>query len=318
MQYCFGADIGGTSVKLGLFSSDGKLLEKWEIPTDRSDSGEHILPDVAAAVNGCIQRRTLSQQAVLGIGVGVPGPVDDDGCVNRCINLGWDQVQLHKTLHALTGLAVKAANDANVAALGEFWQGGAKGCSSMVLATLGTGIGGGVILNGRICSGAHGAGGEIGHITVNPDETEPCGCGKFGCVEQYGSATGIVRTARQLLCRSSAPSALRSIDKLTCKDIFDAAAAGDALADEILDITYRYLGHFLADVSCVVDPECIVLGGGVSRAGEPLLHGVQRYFRQFMFHACRDTRFALATLGNDAGIYGCCKLILDLPQNASN
>lgn len=311
MKCGFGADVGGTSVKLGFFSHMGDLLEKWEIPTVTQNNGEQILPDIAHAIDDCMTRHGVSKSDVLGIGIGVPGPVADNGTVNRCVNLGWGVFNLHEALSELTGLPVKAGNDANVAALGEYWRGGGAGSKSIVMATLGTGIGGGIIIDGKILSGAHGVGGEIGHIVLKKDETEQCGCGKYGCAEQYASATGVVRVAKRFLIRSDAPSSLRALDNFTCRDVFDHAANGDALAGEILEYVYDCLGEFLANVCCVCDPELVVIGGGVSNAGQTLLDGISRYFPRYMFHACKDTRFALAELGNDAGIYGCFRLVLD-------
>ena len=311
MKYGFGADVGGTTVKLGFFSHMGDLLEKWEIPTRTENNGESILPDIAKALDDCLDRHGVSKEDVLGIGIGVPGPVSDDGVVNRCVNLGWGVFNLHEALSELTGLPVKAGNDANVAALGEYWRGGGAGCKSIVLATLGTGIGGGIIIDGKILSGAHGVGGEIGHIVLNKNETERCGCGKFGCAEQYASATGVVRVAKRMLVRSDEHSTLRTLEPITCRDVFDHAAAGDKVANEVLEYVYDCLGEFLANVCCVCDPELIVIGGGVSKAGQVLIDGIQRYFPRYMFHASKDTRFALATLGNDAGIYGCFRLVMD-------
>ena len=309
MKYGFGIDLGGTTVKLAYFDETGKLLHKWEIPTDTSENGSHILPDIAAAVKSYIAQENLSREQLMGIGIGVPGPVTPDGTVNKCINLGWGVFNIETTLSDLTGLPVKAGNDATVAALGECWKGSGQGCSNMVFATLGTGVGGGIVVNGKVIHGTHGAGGEIGHMVINREETQTCGCGKKGCVEQYCSATGIVRIAKQYLQRSHTPSALRSIDNLTCKDVFDTAAAKDALAMEILEQVYAYMGEFLANICNVVDPEYVVLGGGVSKAGQPLLEGVQRHFRNCVFHGASDVKFALATLGNDAGAYGAFKLI---------
>ncbi|MBQ2880488.1 MAG: ROK family protein, partial [Anaerotignum sp.] len=247
----------------------------------------------------------------IGIGVGVPGPVDDLGVVNQCVNLGWGKVDIHKELSKLTGLPVKAGNDANVAALGECWQGGAKGYENMVMATLGTGIGGGIVVKGKIIYGAHGAGGEIGHITLEPGEAEACGCGKYGCAEQYCSATGIVRLARRYLTEYTDPSVLRNLKDMECKDIFAAAEKKDAAACAILEQVYKYLGLLLANICCVTDPEVILLGGGVSKAGEPLIVGTMKYFERYAFHACRSTKIRLAELGNDAGVYGAFKLILN-------
>ena len=309
MKYGFGVDLGGTTVKLAYFDQEGAMLSKWEIPTNISDNGSHILPDIAAAIRGYIEENNIAFDSLIGIGIGVPGPVTPDGIVNKCINLGWGVFNIEKTLSDLTGLPVKAGNDATVATLGECWKGGGAGCKNMVMATLGTGVGGGIVVDGRVIHGSTGAGGEIGHMVLNRNETERCGCGKRGCVEQYCSATGIVRIAKQFLAAREDASSLRDLENLTCKDIFDAAAAGDTLAAEILEQVYAYMGEFLANICNVVNPECVVLGGGVSKAGAPLLEGVQRHFGKFVFHAAANVRFALATLGNDAGAYGAFQLV---------
>jgi len=311
MQYGFGVDLGGTTVKIAYFDETGRLLHKWEIPTVTGNGGKQILPDIAAAVLGYLEENNISRDSVLGIGIGVPGPVFSDGTVNKCINLGWGVFNIQRELEKLTGFPVKAGNDATVAALGECWKGGGQGCDNMVFATLGTGVGGGIVVGGRVIHGVHGAGGEIGHIVLNREEEEVCNCGKRGCVEQYCSATGIVRIAKKALAASEKPSCLRNIEPLTCKDVFDAGKEQDALALEILEQVYGYLGEFLANVCNVVDPEVVVLGGGVSKAGQMLLEGAQRYYEKFAFHACRDVRFALASLGNDAGAYGAFKLVLE-------
>ena len=309
MKYGFGVDLGGTTVKLAYFDETGAMLHKWEIPTVTADNGSHILPDIANAIHGYLKENNIEKSSLIGIGIGVPGPVRPDGTVNRCINLGWGVFNIEKTLSDLTGLPVKAGNDASVAALGECWKGGGAGCRNMIFATLGTGVGGGIVVNGQVIHGVHGAGGEIGHLVLNRDETETCGCGKKGCVEQYCSATGIVRIAKQFLSKSDAPSTLRAMENLTCKDVFDAGKAGDALALEILEQVYAYLGEFLANICNVIDPEYVVLGGGVSKAGQMLIDGAARYFQKYVFHAVREVKFALATLGNDAGAYGAFKLV---------
>ena len=310
MKYGYGVDLGGTTVKIAYFDETGKLLTKWEIPTVKENEGQQILPDIAAAVLGHMAETKVAKEAVLGIGIGVPGPVNDEGMVNRCINLGWGVFNIHEALGRLTGLRVVAGNDANVAALGESWKGGGQGAANMVMATLGTGVGGGIILGGRALNGVHGSGGEIGHMVLERNETEPCGCGKKGCAEQYCSATGVVRVAKRYLAANETPSTLRSLENMTCKDVFDAGKAGDLAASEILEQVYAYLGEFLADVCNVVDPEVVVLGGGVSKAGQPLLDGAKRHFDKWVFHGAKDVRFALATLGNDAGAYGAFKLLL--------
>ena len=310
-KYGFGVDIGGTTIKMGFFETDGTLLDKWEIKTDTSNNGENILYDVAKAVDNKLAQEAISKDEVQGIGIGVPGPVRGDGTVNRCVNLGWGVFNVAEKLSSLTGISVKVGNDANVAALGEMWQGGAKGCQDVVMVTLGTGVGGGIIVDGKIVAGFQGAGGEIGHITVNPDEIEACNCGKYGCLEQYTSATGIVRMAKRKLAKSSDETTLRTLENVTAKDIFDAAKAGDELAKELVDELGEILGSTLSNMACVVNPEAIVIGGGVSKAGAILIDTIKEHFQENAFHACRETRFELATLGNDAGIYGCMCMILD-------
>ena len=311
MKYGFGIDLGGTTVKIAYFDENGTMIDKWEIPTVTENNGAQILPDIAASVKHYIDRCGIDSKDILGLGIGVPGPVNAQGVVNKCINLGWGVFNISEELSQLTGFPVKAGNDANVAALGEFWKGGGQGCNNMVFATLGTGVGGGIVIEGQLLHGAHGAGGEIGHLVLKRDETIPCNCGKCGCVEQYCSATGIVRMAKEHLAATDAPSALRSVNPITCKDIFDAGKAEASIALEILNEYYALLGEFLANLCCVVDPEIVVLGGGVSKAGQVLLDGVRPYFYKNVFHAASGAQFALASLGTDAGAYGAFKLALD-------
>ena len=311
MKYGFGIDLGGTTVKLAYFDENGTMLHKWEIPTNTAEGGSQILPDIAKAVEGYLCENNIPRESVIGLGIGVPGPVDVNGTVNKCVNLGWGRFNISKELERLTGFPVQAGNDANVAAMGEFWKGGGQGCRNMVLATLGTGVGGGIVVEGKLLCGSQGAGGEIGHMTINRDETVPCNCGKYGCVEQYCSATGIVRTAKEHLASNPADSQLRALEEITCKAIFDAGKAGDPLANEILQMYYARLGEFLGNLCCLLNPEVVVLGGGVTKAGQVLLDGVEPYFRKNTFHACDNAKIVLASLGNDAGAYGAFKLVLD-------
>lgn len=310
-KYGFGVDVGGTTIKMGFFETDGKLLDKWEIKTNTANGGEEILSDIAKGIDNKLAQEGISKDDVQGVGVGVPGPVRGNGVVNRCVNLGWGVKDVASELGALTGLTVKVGNDANVAALGELWQGGAKGCTDAVMVTLGTGVGGGVIVDGKIVAGFHGAGGEIGHITVNPDEIEACNCGQYGCLEQYASATGIVRMAKRKLAKTDDETTLRKFEPLTAKDIFDEAKAGDEVAKELVDELGLILGSALSNLAVVANPEVIVIGGGVSKAGTILIDTVAEHFRENAFYALKDTRFELATLGNDAGIYGCMAMLLD-------
>lgn len=309
-QYCFGVDLGGTTVKIGLFDPEGTVLEKWEIPTRKDDNGNNILPDIAAAILGKMEEMNISKEAVIGVGIGVPGPVDDEGVVYKAVNLGWGIMNINDVLGGLLQLPVKAGNDANVAALGEMWCGGGKGYHNMVLVTLGTGVGGGIIVNDRMLTGATGAGGEIGHIHMEDNEPEACGCGNHGCLEQYASATGIVRLATRKLAATSEDSVLRKED-VTAKAVFDAVKAGDSVACEIAEEFGLYLGKGLAAIAGVVNPEAFVIGGGVSKAGEILLDYVQKNYVKYVFHGSKDAAFKLATLGNDAGIYGAAKLVLN-------
>ena len=311
MQYGFGVDLGGTTVKIAYFDQLGNMLDKWEIPTVTANEGQQILPDIAASISDYIAAHEIDRATIIGIGIGVPGPVSNAGVVNRCINLGWGVFNVQDRLKELTGFPVEAGNDATVAALGECWKGGGQGSQNMLFVTLGTGVGGGIVVEGQVIHGAHGAGGEIGHMTINKAETEICTCGKYGCVEQYCSATGVVRLAHRTMRASQKPSVLRQDDCITCKDVFDAAKAGDELAQDVLDQFFAYLGEFLGNVCSVVNPEVVVLGGGVSRAGQVLLEGVRPYFDQYVFHAAKNVRFELAVLGNDAGAYGAFKLALD-------
>ncbi|MCR5357242.1 MAG: ROK family glucokinase [Lachnospiraceae bacterium] len=307
-KYCFAADIGGTTIKMGLFSPAGDIVDKWEIPTKKEDGGSHILEDIADAVKGEMAARNLTADQILGIGVGAPGPVDKDGVIHRAVNLGWDVLNISEKLGALTGMKVMAGNDANVAALGEMWKGGGEGFKDLVVVTLGTGVGGGVIIDGKIVTGCMGAGGEIGHIHVEDDEEDSCGCGNKGCLEQYASATGVVRLAKKKLKTSDKDSVLRT-QEVNAKTVFDAVKASDPLAMEIAEEFGEYLGKGLAVIASVTNPEVFVIGGGVSKAGTVIIDYVEKYYKKYVFHASRDAKFKLATLGNDAGIYGAARLL---------
>ncbi|MDR1764657.1 MAG: ROK family protein [Lachnospiraceae bacterium] len=380
---CLGLDVGGTSVKIGLFTVDGALLDKWEVPTRTQENGKYILADVADSIKARFAQSGRAMSDLVGCGIGVPGPVMPDGYVEVCVNLGWKDAYPAKELSdLLDGVPVRCNNDANVAALGELWQGGGKGYHDLVMATLGTGVGGGIILGDKIVSGCHGLGGEIGHFRVRRDETEYCNCGGQGCLEQYASATGIVREARRALAADDRPSALRGFEAtqavaggptvdgasagdgtltvdgasavpaaqggegaagggtltvgdasavptaqggegaavsaapplngvLTAKDVLDAAKEGDALALEVMDDVGYYLGVAFAHLALTVDPEVIVIGGGVSKAGEFLIDIIDRHYRKSAAISERKAKLRLATLGNDAGIYGAARLILD-------
>ncbi|HJA66472.1 glucokinase [Lachnoclostridium sp. An169] len=310
MKYCFGVDIGGTTVKMGLFESEGKILDKWEITTDTSREGQAILPDIAASIEKKTEEHHLSREDILGVGVGVPAPVTSAGIVNGSANLGWKYKEVKREMEELTGFRAEIGNDANVAALGEMWKGGGAGRKNIVMVTLGTGVGGGVIIDGKILVGQNGAGGEIGHLCVNYEETDTCGCGNRGCLEQYASATGIVRLAKKKLGEELRPTTLKKED-ITAKAVFDAVKAGDETAREIAVEFGKYLGYALANIAVVTDPDAFVIGGGVSKAGEVLIPFIREPYMEKAFFANKKVDFVLATLGNDAGICGAAKLVLD-------
>ncbi|MGN1154795.1 MAG: ROK family glucokinase [Agathobacter sp.] len=317
-KYAFGVDIGGTTCKIGFFETTGVLLDKWEIHTDTSDAGKGILRDVACAVLTKMTQENIDAEQVQCIGVGVPGPVTDYRVVHGCENLGWGTVDVASELEELLGFTVKVENDANMAVLGEMYKGGGCGSKNLILVTLGTGVGSGIVCGENIITGQDGAAGEIGHMVVDPEETVRCSCGKYGCLEQYVSATGIVRLARDKF-------GLKSIlpgEELTAKQIFDRAKgihvhaedSGATAVDEealaVVEYIGKILGIALANVACVINPEVIVIGGGVSKAGSILTETVQKYFIPNAFGECSRARFTLAQLGNDAGIWGCVKLLL--------
>lgn len=311
MKYCFGVDIGGTTVKMGLFSSEGEIFEKWEIKTRVENEGKEVLPDIASSIRSKMKERNIAVEELAGVGIGVPAPVSEDGVVKNSANIGWGYKNVKKEMEALLpGIQAKIGNDANVAALGEMWLGAGKGCSNMIMVTLGTGVGGGVICSGRVISGANGAGGEIGHICVNYEETETCGCGKQGCLEQYASATGIARLARKKLENDPRDTELKGKNVISAKTVFDAVKQKDEVAVEIAEEFGIYLGHALANIAVITDPERIVIGGGVSNAGPVLLPFIEKPFQEKAFFANKHTGIVLATLGNDAGICGAAKLIL--------
>ncbi|MBU3839605.1 MAG: ROK family glucokinase [Candidatus Ruminococcus intestinipullorum] len=310
MRYCFGVDIGGTTVKMGLFEAAGEILDKWEIKTRTENNGSAILPDVAEAILKKVEEHKLNKEDIVGVGVGVPAPATEEGFVYKSANLGWENKDVKKELEELTGFKAEIGNDANVAALGEMWKGGGAGYKNLVMVTLGTGVGGGIISNGKILVGSHGAGGEIGHLLVNPHEQDTCGCGRKGCLEQYASATGIVRLAKRKLQNETRSTSL-DVEAISAKSIFDAVKEGDIVAQEIAKEFGRYLGNALSNIAVITDPSIFVIGGGVSKAGEILLDYIKAPYQERAFFANEDVKFALATLGNDAGICGAAKLVLD-------
>ena len=279
----YGIDVGGTTVKIGLVEN-GVLLDKWSVPTDTSDSGSNIIRDIVRSLPG----------PAAGAAMAVPGAVLPDGTVNRCVNLGWGVCKPTEEFTALSGIPCRVLNDANAAALAEQRLGGGKGFESILFVALGTGVGAGVVLDGKVRNGARGAAGELGHLCLDPNDTAAaCTCGHYGCVEQYASATGITRLA-----------ALAGFPDLDCKQVMDAAAAGDDRLEAVVDKACDALGRGIAGACAVIDPEAVVLGGGVAQAGDYLRLKVQNAFDRYCFHACLGTEIRLATLGSDAGMLG--------------
>ena len=309
----FGVDIGGTTVKMGYFDADGTLVAKWEIPTIKDNGGEKILPDVVKAIEAKLAEEGVAKEDLAGVGIGVPGPIFADGTVNRCVNLGWGVFNVADKVRELLGmpeLAVKVGNDANVAALGEMFKGSGEGYKNLVMVTLGTGVGGGIILDGKILTGTTGGAGEIGHMPVGLNETECCGCGNKGCLEQYASATGIVKVAKKILAECDTETPLRNMEGFSAKDVMDLAKAGDQVAIDVIEQLGDYLGKALAHIACVVNPSAFVIGGGVSKAGQFLLDVIEKHFKKNAFVPCSDVKFVIASLGNDAGIYGAVAQVL--------
>jgi len=309
-KYIIGTDIGGTSVKLGIFTKEGELVHKWEIRTDRTDGGEKVPQDIAATVKETLESRNIDTADVIGMGIGVPGPVKFDGTVMKCPNLGWGIFNVADRMKELTGINCTALNDANAAALGEMWQGTAKGFKNLVFVTLGTGVGGGIIIDGKVISGTHGGGGEIGHILVNPEEQDVCGCGCRGHLEQYASATGLCRVTRKLIKEGKLKTKLNP-EIMSAKIVFDAAKGGDELAKEAVEIMCRYLAQAFSGIAATVDPEVFLIGGGVSKAGPIITDTVKKYYVPQNMNVLKNPAFELATLGNDAGIFGAAYSALD-------
>lgn len=310
MKYAVGVDLGGTTVKIGIFTEDAQIVTKWEIKTRKQENGKYILSDIASSVLEHLKKEGINSTDVKGIGMGVPGAIQPDGSVHSCVNLGWGNVMVKREMESLTGFPVYPANDANIAALGEAWQGGGKGCANTVMVTLGTGVGGGIIVDGKIVVGKSGFGGEIGHMKMKMDETDTCGCGKKGCLEQYASATGVTRMANRILAKTKEDSVLRGKSYVSAKDVFDAAKEGDKIALRIVDEVCEILALGLSYIACVCDPESFIIGGGVSKAGTILTDTIQKHYVDNVFGELKKTKFVLATLGNDAGIYGGAKLAL--------
>ncbi|MGO0107593.1 ROK family glucokinase [Streptococcus suis] len=312
-----GIDLGGTSVKLAILTTDGEIQEKWSIKTNILDDGSHIVPDIIDSIKQRFETHGLTKDDFLGVGMGSPGVVDSEaGTVIGAYNLNWKTLQLVKEqFESALGLPFFIDNDANVAALGEQWVGAGNNNPNVVFMTLGTGVGGGVIAAGNLIRGVKGAGGELGHITVDFDEPFACTCGKKGCLETVASATGIVNLSRRYADQYAGDAKLKQMiddgQDVTAKDVFDLAKEGDDLALIVYRHFSEYLGVACANIAAVLNPAYIVLGGGVSAAGEFLLDGVRKVFAENSFPQIKEsTQIVLATRGNDAGVLGAASLVL--------
>lgn len=309
-HYLLGIDLGGTTTKIGLFTIIGKLINKWEIPTNVQNNGSLIVHDMTKSIEEQLLSLYIKKSEIKGVGVGAPGAVNiETGVIYEAVNLGWKVFPLKDELEKNLGLSVAVDNDANCAALGEMWMGAGQGAKDMVCVTLGTGVGGGIITNGQVVHGIKGAGGEIGHITSVPENGFPCNCGKSGCLETVASATGILRIAKEALSNYTGDTLL-SESNLSAKEVFEAAEKGDILANQVIKKVAFYLGLALSHLGNTLNPERIVIGGGVSRAGDLLLTPVTQHFYNFSFPTVQQsTKLSIATLGNDAGIYGAAYLM---------
>lgn len=313
-MYAIGVDVGGTTIKFGLFDADGKLIDQSFVDTDVPGGKEKIFDDITAEVFRLLIVNKVKKEDVAGIGVGVPGPVLKQNVVTVGVNIDWrEPVYLGDALVERTGMHVLVENDANVAALGEMWKGGGKGYDNMAMFTLGTGVGGGIVIDGKIVSGVTGSGGEVGHLPILDAPIErTCGCGGHRCLELVSSATGIAARAREALQFTLEDTVLRQIpiDDIKAKDVFDAAKDGDPVAVQVAEETAYHLGRAAAIIASVTNPECFVIGGGVSNAGPYLINLIEKYYKELAFPGASEAKVLRAELGNDAGIYGAAKLVM--------
>jgi glucokinase len=308
-----GVDLGGTTIKMAIVDADhGNVINRWEIPTNTSDNGKYIVNDMALSIKENLNQ--YPELHILGIGIGAPGPVINQGTIKEAVNLGWKNFPLKELMEKELQKPVYVENDANCAALGEMWKGAGRNSTNIVCLTLGTGVGGGVIINGDIVQGVGGGGGEIGHMPVQFDDSFQCNCGKKGCLETVASATGIVNIFSKLEKEYSERSELKDLytsnGKISTREIFDYAKKGDSLAKQVVEKASSYLGIAIANLAAILNPEKVILGGGVSNAGNILIETVEKFYSQYAFPPTKnDTKIVLAELGNDAGILGACWLV---------
>lgn len=308
MAKYIGVDIGATSIKMGLFSAYGKLESKWKIKTTLENNGSNIVNNIVDSIYENLIAIRQGTDDIVGIGVGVPGPVNEEtGCVIQAINLGWFNYPIKQKMEALLATPVIVGNDANLAALGEMECGSGLGVQNMVMFTIGSGVGGAIIHNGKIISGHNHSAGELGHLKINPANTIKCNCGGIGCLETTASANGIIKTAIGRI-NSGENSSLKNLinehGKIDAEDIINCAKEGDALAVDIIATLCHEMALAMVNVACIFNPQKIIIGGGVALAGDYITEKIKNIFKQHCFPSTRETEINHAVLGNDAGIYG--------------
>jgi glucokinase len=312
-KHTIGIDLGGTNIKAGILDGDGALIYRCSIETQAVHGFEHVFGRLVQLVEDCIRAADLTKSDIAAIGYGTPGPMSRrKGIVYASPNLpGWENIPLRDKFTEATGLPLMLDNDANVAAYGEFVAGAGRGTRDMVMLTLGTGIGGGIVLNGELLRGAFDNAAEIGHVIVVPNG-RPCPCGQRGCLERYGSANAVAeRFVEALQAGENSPlkAGLDAGDTLTSVDVARAAQAGDALAARIWDETCLYLAIAVLNIQHMLNPECVVFGGGLIGAGDQLLEPIRAHFQRQAWTVAKDfPRIELATLGDDAGVIGAATL----------
>ncbi|RKD72993.1 glucokinase [Sinobaca qinghaiensis] len=307
--YLIGIDVGGTTVKMAVFTIEGQMVDKWSIPTNKAEAGNHIVQDIAVSADEHLKKAGIDKKDCIAAGIGVPGFIDmEHGIIDLAVNVGWKKYPIADKLSEALGVPAVVDNDANLAAAGEYWQGAGSGADDVIFLTLGTGVGGGIIINGEIIHGTKGMAGEIGHVTVIAEGGAPCNCGKTGCLETVSSATGMVRLAKDAAGKnpdSALTEYLNQGKELTTKELFEFAAAGDATAQASIHESLHYLGLAAANIGNVLNPEKFIIGGGVSAAGDSLLQALRSHFDTYALERVRDSvEFSTASLGNDAGVIG--------------
>lgn len=311
MGKVLGIDVGGTFIKAAAITETGTMTAKLEWPTEAAEGTEALLDRLGAIARATAEEAGWQWSEVTGAGIGLPAFLDfESGIVEEAVNLGWKNVHIVDEMKKRLAVPVYFDNDANVAALGEAWLGGGRGHRHILMVTLGTGVGGGVVIDGRIYRGANGMAGEVGHIVLEPVQGERCNCGQIGCLETISSASAILRAARKRL-QQGEESSLQAIDSPTTKDVFAHAVAGDSLAREVVDHAIHRLGYALAIIGNTLNPEVIVIGGGPSKAGDILYKPLREYFAKYALkRVAASAVIRPAELGNDAGIIGAAKLAL--------